>query len=145
MWYINFSKDGEAIRYVISYLMVSPSLLKFLHHIPDDFYIFTEISISHTWWFLHLYWSFYITYLMVSPSLLKFLYHIPDGFSTFTEVSISHTWCFLHLYWSFYISFLIVSPCLLMFFIETSVKMEKSSGMWYRNFSKGGETIRYVI
>ena len=29
--------------------------------------------------------------------------------------------------------------------IETSVKMEKPSGMWYRNFSKGGETIRYVI
>jgi hypothetical protein len=23
--------------------------------------------------------------------------------------------------------------------------MEKPSGMWYINFSKGGETIRYVI
>jgi hypothetical protein len=45
---------------------------------------------------------------MVSPPLLKFLYHIPDDFSIFTEVSVG-----------------VSERC----DIETSVKMEKPSGM----------------
>jgi hypothetical protein len=118
MWYRNFSKDGETIR-----------LLKFLYHIPDDFSTFTEVSISHTWWLLHLYWSFYITYLMVSPPLLKFLYHIPDGFSIFTEVSISHTWWFLHLYWSFYITYLMVHQPIWRWHICTCI-INKPNGLY---------------
>jgi hypothetical protein len=53
---------------------------------------------------------------MVSPSLLKFIYHIPDGFSIFTEVSISHT---------AENDVGVSGRC----DIETSVKMEKPSGM----------------